>query len=118
MSLVDRMSKDLGLDQNYLRNNINRNNGRYIKYYKQKRNCEPRTILHPAKEIKVMQYWVCKNIFSEFPVSNFSMAYSKGDSIAKNALVHRYANYILHTDIVNFFIVLHVIKYWSCLIKI
>lgn len=62
-----------------------------------------RVILHPSKDIKVMQYWVCKNIFNEFPVSKFSMAYSKGDSITKNALKHRNSNYILHTDIINFF---------------
>lgn len=103
MSLVDRMSKDLNLDQDYLRNNIERNNGRYKKYVKRKKNGKPRTILHPSKEVKVMQYWVCNNIFNEFPISRFSMAYSKGDSVTKNALVHRNANYMLHTDVVDFF---------------
>lgn len=103
MSLVDRMSRNLNLDQNYLRNNIERNNGRYKKYVKRKKNGKPRKILHPSKEIKVMQYWVCNNIFEKFPKSKFSMAYSKGNSITKNALVHRNGNYMLHTDIVNFF---------------
>lgn len=62
-----------------------------------------RKILQPSKELKVLQYWLVKNIFNNFPISKYSMAYQKGCSVKKNADYHKNSKYVLHTDIVNFF---------------
>ena len=60
-------------------------------------------ILQPSKELKVLQRWLLRNIFAYFPVSEYSSAYSKGNSVRKNAAVHKEGRYLLHTDITNFF---------------
>ncbi len=44
------------------------------------------------------------NLYAKyFPVSEYSSAYSKGNSVRKNAAVHKEGRYLLHTDITNFF---------------
>lgn len=78
-------------------------NGNYVRYRIPKKNGGTREIFHPSKELKVMQYWLVKNIFSLFPVSKYSSAYGKGCSVKKNAVCHQEGKYILHTDIKNFF---------------
>jgi Leucine-rich repeat (LRR) protein len=75
----------------------------YRKFYIKKRNGKLREILHPSKELKIIQIWLVKNIFDEFPVSEYSYAYSKGNSIKNNAKEHCYSNYIFQADISNFF---------------
>ena len=59
--------------------------------------------MQPSKELKVLQYWLGKNIFKFFPISKYSTAYQKGCSVKKNADYHKECNYVLHTDIVHFF---------------
>lgn len=100
--LQEQMSIDLGIDPFYIKN-ISKRNSLYARYLIKKKNGGFREILHPSKELKVLQHWVCQNIFSHFPVSQYSFAYQKGCSIKRNANNHRYNNYILHTDISNFF---------------
>lgn len=73
------------------------------KYYIPKKNGRYRLILQPSKELKVLQHWLLRNIFAYFPVSEYSSAYSKGNSVRKNAAVHKEGRYLLHTDITNFF---------------
>lgn len=102
MKLYQRMAEDLRIDERYILN-VSKRNSLYEKYYINKKDGGKRLILHPSKELKVLQYWICHNIFSEFPVSNYSMAYAKGCSIKKNAMIHKDGKYILHTDIVKFF---------------
>ena len=68
-----------------------------------KKNGRYRLILQPSKELKVLQRWLLRNIFAYFPVSEYSSAYSKGNSVRKNAAVHKEGRYLLHTDITNFF---------------
>lgn len=97
------MSNDLRISQNSIRQ-IAQNNTLYKIYRIPKRN-DPngRKIYHPSKELKVLQYWVVENIVKNLPISSFSSAYEKGNSIKKNALVHKNSRYILHLDIENFF---------------
>lgn len=102
MELYQRMAEDLRVDERYILISSKRNS-LYTKYYIDKKDGGKRLILHPSKELKVLQYWVCHNIFNKFPVSKYSMAYSKGCSIKKNAMIHKDSKYILHTDIVKFF---------------
>ena len=102
MSLIDKMGDSLGIDSNYIQICSKRNN-LYAKYFIPKKGGGRREILQPSKELKVLQRWMVRNIFNEFPVSRFSRAYSRGDSVKKNAVLHKESNYICHTDIKNFF---------------
>lgn len=101
MSVISRMSQDLGLDPQYLRN-IARRNNLYKQYYIPKGKGK-RLILQPSRELKVIQYWMCKNVFEDFPISEYCSAYEKGCSIKRNALLHSKNSNILHMDIKDFF---------------
>ena len=101
MRLSERIAKGIGIDESYVIIIASRNN-LYAKYYIQK-NGRYRLILQPSKELKVLQHWLLRNIFAYFPVSEYSSAYSKGNSVRKNAAVHKEGRYLLHTDITNFF---------------
>lgn len=102
MNLLEQMNCDLGIDKQYIQYCAKRNN-LYARYYIKKKNGGRREILQPSKELKALQYWLIRNIFIHFPISNYSAAYQKGCSIKKNATYHQNAKYILHTDIVHFF---------------
>lgn len=102
MKLSQKIADDIGIDANYIEIIATRNN-RYARYLINKKNGGKREILQPSKELKVIQRWLVKNIFNHFPVSEYSVAYSKGDSVKRNALMHKDANFLLHTDITNFF---------------
>lgn len=102
MELSEKMGYELGIDPQYVVYCARRNN-LYARYYIDKKGGGKREILQPSKELKVLQHWLVRNIFNQFPVSNFSSAYSKGDSVKKNALIHSASNYILHTDVKSFF---------------
>ena len=100
--LKDKIGKALALDPDYIEI-ISKRNNKYTRYYIDKKSGGKREILHPSKELKVLQRWLVYNIFNNFQESKFSYAYSKGDSIRKNALAHKQSKYILHSDIKNFF---------------
>lgn len=102
MELLEKMSQELAMEIDYIKYCARRNNS-YAKYKINKKGGGSRTILQPSKELKVLQYWICHNIFCEFPVSKFSVAYGKNCSIKKNAILHKNGKYILHTDITKFF---------------
>lgn len=96
------MAKGLGIDVGYIEA-IAMQNNLYVKYYIKKKNGGKREILQPSKGLKVLQKWLLRNILNEFPISEYSYAYRKGDSVVKNADRHKNSKYLLHTDIINFF---------------
>ncbi len=102
MNLLDQMSRELGIDKQYIIN-CSKRNDLYAKYFIKKKDGGTRTILHPSKELKVMQYWLCHNVFTNFPISSYSTAYQIGCSVKNNALQHKNGKYILHTDVTHFF---------------
>lgn len=102
MNLLEQMNSDLGIDIQYIKF-CSKRNDLYAQYYIPKKNGKLRKILQPSKELKVLQYWLGKNIFKFFPISKYSTAYQKGCSVKKNADYHKECNYVLHTDIVHFF---------------
>lgn len=103
MELLRKMSKELFLDEDYILDLSKRTFYCYKKYDKVCKNAKKRTIYEPSQELKTLQYWVLNRVLSNIPVSEYSMAYEKGCSVRKNAYVHKSSNYILHTDITNFF---------------
>ncbi|MDU2895706.1 MAG: retron St85 family RNA-directed DNA polymerase [Clostridium sp.] len=103
MQILQLMSKELSLDPDYILK-LSIDNMAYKKYRIPKKNGKgKREIYHPSKSLKLLQYWLVRRIFNKFPISKYSKAYSKGNSIKKNALIHRDSNYILHMDITKFF---------------
>lgn len=102
MKLSERIADGIGIDASYINIIASRNN-LYAKYFIEKKNGGKRQILQPSKELKVLQRWLLRNVLKDFPISEYSCAYSKGDSIRKNAMCHKNSKYMLHTDITNFF---------------
>ena len=65
MKLCEMMTRDLGIDPDYIMFCSKRNN-LYAKYYIPKKNGGKREILQPSKELKVLQRWLVRNIFSYY----------------------------------------------------
>ena len=63
-----------------------------------------RTIAQPAREVKVLQYWVMKHILSKFEIHTAAKAYRNGLSIVDNATPHTQGNVLLKMDFKDFFL--------------
>ena len=75
-----------------------------VKYFKiPKRNKEFREIFQPSRNLKVIQYWLINNVFSNLSVHKNASAYRKKISIKNNADQHCKNRYFLKLDIENFF---------------
>ncbi len=75
---------------------------RYKTYRIKKRKTGYRTIDHPARELKLLQSWVAKNLFSHLPIHDAVFSYRKGRNIRDNAELHRKNNYLLRVDFTDF----------------
>lgn len=103
-TLVSKMSKDLLMPNVMLDYLIRSAPYRYKVYQVPKRSGSGmRTIAQPAKEIKILQYWVIKNIFSNMPVHPSATAYVTGKNIRDNCDPHASKPYLLKLDFKNFF---------------
>lgn len=102
-SLLQNMTKDFLIPPSMLEYLIKSCSYRYKRYTIPKRNGGVRQIAHPAKEVKKVQRWIVKNVLSDFQVHECATAYSKGNSIAKNAEVHSLNSYLVKMDLRNFF---------------
>lgn len=103
MNIREKIAEELKLDLAYISRIADRSFCYYRDYTIPKRNGMPRSISQPSPELKTLQYWVVHNILCKLPVSSAASAYKKGDSIKKNAQLHRHSKHILHADIRNFF---------------
>lgn len=102
MLLIHKISTELGVDKSFIMHTVKRNH-RYSKYYINKKTGGERLILHPAKDLKMIQYWLKDRLLTELPCSSYSTAYIKGQSHVVNAKIHSKSNFIFHTDIKYFF---------------
>src|SRR5208283_785204 len=55
------------------------------------------------RELKLLQGWLCENLFVHLPVHSAAQAYRKGCSIGRNAALHAGQNYLLRVDFRDFF---------------
>lgn len=62
-----------------------------------------RTIAQPSPEIKLLQHWLMKRIFSHLPVHKVATAYCEGKSIADHATQHAPNRFLLKMDFKDFF---------------
>lgn len=76
---------------------------RYKEYTIAKRTGGQRTIHHPARELKLVQNSLLRNVLMRLPVHTAATAYSKGSSIKRNAEMHVANNYLLRVDFQDFF---------------
>lgn len=75
------------------------------KWHIPKKNGGIRTIYHPSSKVKLIQYWLINNVFSNLPIHNAAYAFVKERSIKSNALQHANAKnkYYVKVDLKNFF---------------
>jgi retron-type reverse transcriptase len=76
---------------------------RYKTYSIPKRSGGLRRIDHPARELKVIQRWLTRNIFSWLPVHDAAVGYRTGLGIREAAERHLGRKYYLRVDFVDFF---------------
>lgn len=103
MTLVERISSDLGLSVNYVNLVARTASHRYKTYGIPKKTGGVRTIEHPARELKLLQRWLVRNLFAGIPVHKAASAYKRGSSIYRNATQHKARNFILKVDFKDFF---------------
>lgn len=76
---------------------------RYKVYQIPKRTGGTRTICHPSRELKLLQYVFLNKILAGLPVHQAATAYKIGSSIRQNADVHKDSRVILKLDFEAFF---------------
>jgi len=62
-----------------------------------------RTLCHPARELKAVQYYFLEKVLRDLPVHPSAMAYVTGKSIKKNAEAHAQSRVVLKLDFADFF---------------
>lgn len=103
MALVERMAKDAKVSIGYLQLVVRTASRRYKVYEIPKRSGGARKIEQPSREIKYLQRWLVRHVFSHFSVHNAAKAYREGVGIRDNALIHLENNFLLKLDFENFF---------------
>jgi RNA-directed DNA polymerase len=101
--ILERMAAQLALTPSFLERLAGTASHRYKEYKIPKRTGGERIIHHPARELKLLQYWLIRNLLIGLPVHPLATAYSKGSSIRFNAAKHVANNYLLRIDFQDFF---------------
>jgi len=87
--LLEKMSYDLLQNKEQLIHLIQSAPHRYKVYQIPKKSgAGMRTIAQPAKEVKILQYWVIENYFSLLPIHKAATAYVKDKNIRDNCEPH------------------------------
>jgi len=103
ISILKSVQKDLNLDDDFLKRILDRKSNDIIYHKIPKRNGGFRIAKEIKIEFKPIQYWLLKNFFTLFPVSNNAHAYEINSNILKNATIHKNNEYFLKLDLKDFF---------------
>lgn len=103
MRILELLNLETGSSIENLRRIIATAPRRYKVYDIPKRNGGTRTIAHPARELKLIQRILLKEIFNNITVSPIATAYVEGRGILTNAKAHVGQRWILKLDFENFF---------------
>jgi len=105
LNLINLLIKYTGFSEVELNSIIAKAPTNYKKYSIKKRNGGNRTIYHPAKETKTLQYVLLNYYLNTFPVHKCAFAYIKGNTspLLKNALKHKNFKYSICLDLKDFF---------------
>lgn len=101
--LIQTLARTSQLDEAKLHSLAQSADARYKVYTIPKRSGDPRLIEHPSRELKAIQRWIVKALFSRFPVHQSATAYRKGSGIRDNAERHRTSSFTNRYDFANFF---------------
>lgn len=110
MNIIDSVSTALGIEHVELVKFVESAPHRYKKYLIKKRRVNKKTglpeyrqVAQPSSLVKTFQNHVIDLIRPTIKIHNKALAYQKGTSIKKNALLHKDNQYILKMDLRNFF---------------
>ncbi|PEE69007.1 retron St85 family RNA-directed DNA polymerase [Bacillus thuringiensis] len=103
---LETFSNSIGVSQRLIQLLANSAHVYYNNFSIPKKNGTQREINTPTYSLKLVQRWILKEILEKIDVSEESMAFKKGlgNSIKKNAEIHKYSVYLLQLDIKDFFI--------------
>ena len=102
--LIKKMSNDINLSQSDIQKIILSAPYRYKVYpIRKKKPGEFRIIAQPAREVKLLQYWLMANSLNNLPVHSAAAAYIPKRNILNNAEKHSKNQFILKMDFTNFF---------------
>lgn len=76
---------------------------RYKAYAIPKRGGGTRKISQPAKEVKVIQYWLCCNVLDKAPIHSAARAYKQGLGLIDNVRPHSQNSHFVKIDFQSFF---------------
>lgn len=101
--IVERIAAATRLSPHYVRLIARTASYRYKVYQIPKKSGGMRVIAHPARVLKLFQYWLIENVLSLLPVHPSATAYAKHTNIRDNAAVHCKQNFLLRIDFKEFF---------------
>ena len=101
--LLDMLSATLGLPNSYLDALSRSSAHQYKRYSIPKRSGGFRTIHHPSRRLKTVQYALLRSVLTQLPVHAAATAYKPGASTAQNALPHVNSKFLLRMDLRDFF---------------
>ena len=103
MELISKIIDDLQIPEEVLQEALYyaRRQVKLIKF--KKKGGGVRIAYHPARKLKVIQYWLLRNVFKKMPVHENAMAYRENLSIRDNAKKHTKNKYYLKLDLKDFF---------------
>lgn len=101
--IIERLLDATGIEERHLLWIADTASRRYKNYQIDKKSGGKREISHPARNVKAIQRWLNRVLFSKFPVHACATAYKKGSNIKKNAIMHKDSNFTLRLDYKDFF---------------
>lgn len=101
--IVQKIAAETGLSTSYIDLLVRTASHRYKTYPIPKKSGGDRIISQPARELKLLQYWLIDRVLQVLPVHPAAFAYRKGRGIFSHALVHSRHNFLLRVDFRNFF---------------
>lgn len=103
MSMVKEIARDLRVRTLWVERVISRAPYTYKTYHIPKKRGGSREISQPARETKLLQYWVMEKVLSSMPVHTSAVAYVEGKNIKANADLHKNNPYLAKFDVASFF---------------
>ena len=103
MKILLKISQDLNVPLEMVQEAL-RQSRRLVKHIKiPKKDKTYRLVYQPSRKLKIIQYWLDNNIFSNLKIHDCATAYRKDVSIKINAKRHQQNRFFLKLDFKNFF---------------
>ncbi len=102
--IIQRIAEEFGISSTVVSKVVSTAPHRYKTYsVKKKSGSGERLIAQPAKEIKIIQRYIVKDVIDKLPIHDAAGAYRKKRNIKWNAEGHANNRYLLKMDFRNFF---------------